>query len=149
MHGFVHQPYNARKRPCTPHGVDLEKASVHHVYMAEKPRSEKVVTRFKRDPLYGKTYIYEWRRHRGLSQQRLADRLGVSHATIGRIENGKQPYSQPLLERLAEELQTDPASLLIRDPSDPEGIWTLWDRAKPAERRQIVALAATLLQTGS
>jgi transcriptional regulator with XRE-family HTH domain len=100
-------------------------------------------------PRYGKTYIREWRLYRGLTLERLADRLGITHASLSRIERGLQPYKQPLLERLAEELQTDTASLLMRDPSDPEGIWSIWDQAKPGQRAQIVRLARVLVDTGT
>jgi transcriptional regulator with XRE-family HTH domain len=80
---------------------------------------------------------------------RCTERLGITHASLSRIERGLQPYNQPLLEGLAEHLNTDTASLLMRDPSDPEGIWSIWDKAKPAVRAQIVRLARALLETGT
>jgi transcriptional regulator with XRE-family HTH domain len=90
------------------------------------------------------TFLRQWRKARGLTLQALAERVETTHATLSRIERGLQPYSQELLERLADELaEGDVASLLIRDPSDPEGIWTVWDQAKPGERRQIVEIAKT------
>lgn len=116
---------------------------VHTVYMARQ-----VTPRF-RTPQYRRTFIRQWRKLRGLTLEQLADRVGTTHASLSRIEGGKQPYSQPLLEAIAEALQTDVASLLIRDPSDPEAIWSVWDQAKPAERRQIVEIAKTLIKTGS
>lgn len=75
--------------------------------------------------------------------------MGVSHATLSRIENLKQDYRQTLLELLAKELGTDPASLLMRDPSDPDAIWSVWDEAKPAVRRQLVEIGKTLNKTGT
>lgn len=120
------------------------KTVVHPVYMAKKVRS-----RFKPDPKYKLTFLRQWREYRNLTLERLADRVGTTHASLSRIERGKQPYGQELLEALADALQTDPASILIRDPSDPEGIWSIWDQAKPAQRRQIVEIAQTLLKTGT
>jgi transcriptional regulator with XRE-family HTH domain len=73
----------------------------------------------------------------------------MTHASLSRLERGLQPYSQGLLEALAVALQTDAASLLIRDPTDPEGIWSVWDQASPSERRQIVEIAKTLIRTGT
>jgi transcriptional regulator with XRE-family HTH domain len=84
-----------------------------------------------------RTFFKEWRLHRGLSQEQLADRLETSVASISRIEKGTQPYTQDVLEALAEALNTDPASLLMRNPADPEAIWSLWDNAKPGERQMI------------
>ncbi|NNU70412.1 helix-turn-helix transcriptional regulator [Rhizobium sp. WYCCWR 11152] len=73
---------------------------------------------------YSKTYIKEWREYRGLSLRRLADRLELdgpdetlSHSSIGRIENGQQPYSQPILEALASALNVSVTDLLSVDPT--------------------------------
>lgn len=79
----------------------------------------------------------------------LAERIGITHASLSRIERGLQPYNQNLLELLAAELKTNPASLLMRDPDDQEGMfWSIWDRAKPAERLLILKLAKTILTNG-
>jgi transcriptional regulator with XRE-family HTH domain len=77
-----------------------------------------------------------------MTQERLVARLeemGVemSMATYSRIETGKQPYTQDTLEAIADALQTDPASLLWRNPEDEDAIWSIWDQAKPGEKRQI------------
>ena len=84
-----------------------------------------------------KTYLRAWRLHRGLTLEQLAERVGITHASLSRIERGHQEYKQSLLEALAAELSIDTASLLMRDPSDPEAIWSIWDQAEPAERRQL------------
>lgn len=113
------------------------------MYMAKK-----ATPRFLK-PLHRKTFIREWRETRGLTLEQLADRVGTTHATLSRIERGKQPYSQALLEAIAEALQTDPPSLLIRNPQDPEGIWSIWDQAKPGEKKMIVDLARAVVKTGT
>ena len=94
-------------------------------------------------------FIREWRQHRGLTQEMLADRLNTTKANISRIENRKQGYTQDFLEACAEALRTEASSLITRDPTDPEGIWSIWDQAKPGERRQIIEIAKTLLRTGT
>lgn len=97
------------------------------------------------------TYIRQWREHKNLSLRRLADRLAdetgrpiITYASIGRIEAGQQPYSQEALEAIAEALGTDPASLLMRDPTAPDPIWTIWDRLKPNQRTQALAILEAL-----
>jgi transcriptional regulator with XRE-family HTH domain len=107
--------------------------------------AKQVKPRFKRKT-YRRTFIRQWRKYRNLTLAQLADRVGTTHATLSRIERGIQPYNQPLLEAIAEALGTDPASLLMRNPEDPEGIWTLLDNAEPAARRQLIAIAQTLLR---
>jgi len=114
---------------------------------------KRVRSRFRRAP-YQLTFIRQWREFRNLTLEKLADRLRnqgleITHASLSRIERGIQPYNQRQLEAIAAELLTDAPSLLIRNPLDPEGIWSIWDQAKPGERRQIVEIARTLIKTGT
>jgi transcriptional regulator with XRE-family HTH domain len=120
------------------------------MYMAKRAQPQPKKAQFRR------TFIRQWRQHRGLTLEQLADRvrtindaLETTHASLSRIETGKQPYNQLLLEAIAEALQTDVASLLIRDPSAPEGIWSVWDEAKPGERQTIVDIAKTIVKRAS
>ena len=119
-------------------------ANVHHVYMRKR-----VPGRFRVQERYRPTFVREWRQSRGLTLEQLAHQIGITHASLSRIERGLQPYSQPLLEGIAEALQTEPAFLLMRNPADPQRIWSVWDRAKPGERRKIVESAKTLIKTGT
>jgi transcriptional regulator with XRE-family HTH domain len=104
--------------------------------MAEKPR-------------YRPSFIRAWREHRHMSIDTLAGMIPMDKGNLSKIERGLKPYNQELLERLSEALNTEPASLLMRDPSAPDAIWSIWDRAQPAVRRQIEAIAETLVKTGT
>ena len=115
-------------------------------YMDEKGSRRQAFGMLKRRR---KTYIKEWRSHRGLTQEQLAERVGMSSGNVSLIERSLQNYTQETLEAFADALQCEPADLLIRSPGDPDGIWSVWDQAKPGERRQIVEIAKTLLKTGS
>jgi transcriptional regulator with XRE-family HTH domain len=122
---------------------------LHHMYMAQK----RVTPRFKRR--LRRTFLRQWREKREMTLEQLAERVGVrlgagfTHASLSRIERGLQPYSQPILEAVADELQIDVASLLMRDPSDPEAMWSIWDQAKQGERKIIVDIAKTIVKTGT
>lgn len=89
-------------------------------------------------------FIREWRKHRGLTQDQLAERVGISKPNLSRLENRKQDYTQSLLEALAEALQCEPADLIMRDPSAPEMPWSIWESLKPAQQRQAVELLKAL-----
>jgi transcriptional regulator with XRE-family HTH domain len=96
------------------------------------------------------TFLRQWRRHRGLTLERAAEFFHMTGQNLGKIERGQVPYDQTLLERAAELYACVVADLLMRDPSDPEGMWSLWDRARPAERRQAVELIKVVVgKTGS
>lgn len=92
-----------------------------------------------------KTFMREWRKHQDMTLEAVAEHLEMSHSQLSRIERGVQPYNQELIEALADLYMCDVVDLLIRDPSEPEGMWTLWERAKEDERKQIRAVASALI----
>jgi transcriptional regulator with XRE-family HTH domain len=76
---------------------------------------------------YKKTFIRDWRKHRKLSLRALAYMMDdadgnelVSFTQLGRIESGVQPYSQRILEGIAEALDVTPAILLTHGPDGDE-----------------------------
>ena len=95
------------------------------------------------------TFLRQWREYRNLTQDDLAERLGTSKASISRIEAGQQAYTQDFLEACADALRTDPASLLMRNPTDEEAVWSLWDKAKVGERKMIENIVRSVIKTGT
>lgn len=96
-------------------------------------------------------FIREWRKARGLTQEQLASRLNVAVSSISQLETGKQGYSQPTLEALADALGCQPADLLMRNPTTKDAIWSIEDqlnRAAPDKRSAILAVVETMLRTG-
>jgi transcriptional regulator with XRE-family HTH domain len=96
-----------------------------------------------------KTFLREWRKESGKTLVAVAEHLHMSHSQLSRIERGDQPYNQELLEALADLYMCDVVDLLIRDPSDPNGMWSVWDQATPAQRQQIVVIADALVKQAS
>lgn len=94
-------------------------------------------------------YIRQWRRHRCLTLEQLSERIGMTHQNLGKIERFKVPYSETLLDHLSEELRTDKASLIMRDPSEPDGIWSIWEQLGVVERAQLVEIGKALKRTGT
>ena len=89
-------------------------------------------------------YIREWRKHRGLNQVQLAERIGCTQGQLSKIESFKKPYDEQLLELAAEALRCEPVDLIIRNPSEPDGIWTIWDQLNPVQRQQLVQMGKVL-----
>lgn len=89
-------------------------------------------------------FIRAWRKHRGLSQVQLAERVGINQGNLSKIEKGIRKYDQEFLEKAADVLGCDPADLLQRDPGASEAIWDLWDKMQPNQREQLVEIAKTL-----
>ena len=97
---------------------------------------------------FRRTFIRDWRQHRGLNLEQLAARLEMTSSHLSMLERGLRGYTQETLERLADALQTSVGSLLTRRPGDDE-IWSLWDQAKPGVRAQLTEIAKTLTKTGT
>lgn len=104
----------------------------HYVHMAKKPH-----------------HIREWRKHRGLTQEQLAERIGITRSYLTKIERGDRRYDQPFLEAAADALRCEPADLIMRDPSQPVSIWTIWEQLQPSERIQAEAIIRALKGVGS
>lgn len=106
------------------------------------PRMRKGIGHPKPDkPRY---YFKEWRKKAGLTQEQLAERVGVTASSISQLENGKQGFTDTTLEALAWALNCDPADLLGRNPLK-DGIVVdimelLRDRDPDLVRRVIEAL---------
>jgi len=91
-------------------------------------------------------FLRDWREHRRLTQQQLADRLETTAATVSRIENGNRDYTGAFLLGAADALGCEPGDLIMRPPSQPSLDATL--RSAPERiRAQIIAVAETLLKS--
>lgn len=81
-------------------------------------------------------FIREWRKFRKLTQGQLAERIDISRPQLSKIEKNTREADLALLERLADALRTDPASLIMRDPSKPDVIWSIWETLTVHQRDQ-------------
>ncbi|GLK71687.1 helix-turn-helix transcriptional regulator [Ancylobacter dichloromethanicus] len=100
----------------------------HNVWMA------KVRTNFK--PPKPRHFIRQWRKHRGLTQEQLAEIVGVTHGAISQLERGETGYTQPMLEALAAAMHCEPADLIMRDPTQVGAPWSIWDTLNKDQQRE-------------
>lgn len=82
-------------------------------------------------------YLAEWRKFRGLTQERAADRLHMTQSQLSRYERGITPYNQDILELLAEAYQTDPGSLLMRNPLLKDAPWQIENKLKGVSQERL------------
>jgi transcriptional regulator with XRE-family HTH domain len=121
-------------------GITTEPISLRHYGFMPKGRAKHMPLRL---------YLKEWRKFRGFSQERLAEVIGTTKATVSRIENLKQNWDQEFLQLAADALRCAPGDLLMRDPSQHEAIWSIWDQLAPLQREQVVEIAKTIKRTGT
>lgn len=70
-------------------------------------------------------YFREWRKFRNLTQEQVVNRLAAmddpmlpqTEASLSRIETGKQPYSQRIIEALADIYSVEPHQLIGHNPN--------------------------------
>lgn len=104
---------------------------------------------------FGHHYLREWRKYRGLSLRKLADRMesepGVpvtSHANIGRIETFSQPYSQEIMEAAAIALECSVTDLLTVDPFKEGEVVDLMRMINEKNRDQAIRVLRALVAEG-
>lgn len=108
-----------------------------------------------KEPQRRRHFIKEWRKHRGMTQERLAAEIGVAVSTISQLETMKQGYSQPTLEAIADALDCEPADLLMRkppnkdDPDPDNGMWSIWENLDLETRNQVVEIVKTFKKPGT
>lgn len=89
-------------------------------------------------------YLAAWRKYRNLTQEQLAERTGITQGMISQLETGRSDFSGKVLEMLADALMCEPADLLMRDPTDDDAPWSIWETLNPPERRQAVEIIKAL-----
>ena len=107
------------------------------------PRKHRVADR--NPPIH---FLQQWRRHRALTQQQLAERAGLSHSTISRLESGQTNLTRCAAALLAAALLID-ISDLFRDPTDKHGIWSLarnLTKLPPDQRKMVETIINTFLR---
>lgn len=94
---------------------------------------------------YRPTKLRDWRKMRHLTQEQLAARIDSTAATISRLENGKQPYSQGILEALATALDIEPADILAGPPPPEQVEWLdLYRKFGPEEIRRVFVVVRAM-----
>lgn len=70
----------------------------------------------KTKPKFSRHFLRDWRKARDLTQEELADRIGMTHPSVQRIETNQQALTQPVLDKLAIALGTTRGNILDRKP---------------------------------
>jgi transcriptional regulator with XRE-family HTH domain len=158
MPADVHPAHIVGQAFCTPDVVPATAPDVHAVYMA-RATAKKPAEPEKR---WRETCIRHWRGTAGLTLEAVSELLakppynletGITHTSLQRVETGLQMPKVELIEALAHLYKTDVNSLLNELPTVPQrsrarygDLADVWDRASPAERAKIIAIAKTVVE---
>lgn len=105
----------------------------------------------------GQHFIRQWREKRGISLRKLSARLEVeldgdplvSYASLSRIENGKQPFSEPVLNAIADALDVTRSMLLEMDPKKEGRVLDILNKMTPADREQAIRMLELFAQSAA
>lgn len=94
-------------------------------------------------------FLRAWRTARGLSQEDLASRLGVTHDRVSKWENGA-PITEAKLYALCDALRLNCVADFFRDPSDHDSAWGIASRIMviSPERRAVLLDALAGIEAG-
>ncbi len=102
-----------------------------------------------------RTYFKNWRRYRHLTQEQVVNRLAIhedvllpkTEASLSRLENGKQQYSQRVLEALSDIYECEPSELLCRDPLKDGQLIDFLKALDERKQQQVMAIIEALTKT--
>jgi transcriptional regulator with XRE-family HTH domain len=84
-----------------------------------------------------------------LSQEKFAERIGMTQGMISQLENGTADYTRTHLEAIARAFDVDPADLVARDADSPHSIYGLINNLPEADRPRAIELLQALNRTAS
>ncbi len=88
-------------------------------------------------------YLREWRLHKGVTAERLAERLDTNKGQISKLENGRQRMNDEWIIGYADALGVEPRDLL-RDPKSPD-LTGLLAKATPDQIAKIREIAEIII----
>lgn len=130
MHLNVHVKHISSSRKCAQGALRNNCHLVHNVLMK-------------------RTFLREWRKHKGMTLIQVADELHITNQQLGKIERGVQPYNQKLLEFLADLYGCDEADLIMRPPGASRDIRLVFDKIPENRRDEAIRLLQVLASTGT
>ena len=92
-------------------------------------------------------YVREWRKFRGLTQERLAERTPFTYGAISQLETGRTKYTQDMLEALAVALNCTPGDILNVNPFKEGEVVDLMRLINDRNRDQAIRVLKALTGT--
>lgn len=95
-------------------------------------------------------YLREWRKHKGLTQQQLADAVDTSKSQISELERYNLQLSPKWLRKLAPVLGIQQGYILDHHPDDLDNdIVDIWARIPERDREQAARVLRSFAPTGT
>lgn len=96
------------------------------------------------------TYFFRaWRKYRGLTQEQVAERVGMAVSSVSQLETGKQGFTDQTLVDFAHALDCEPGDLLSRDPNVEGAVVDLLRLIRRKDAKTVIAVLNALPDAGS
>lgn len=92
-------------------------------------------------------FVREWRKYRGLTQERLAERTPYTLGAISQLETGRTKYTQDMIEALASALGCSVGDLISVDPTKEGEVVDLMRLIDDRNRDQAIRVLRALTGT--
>lgn len=119
--------------------------------MANRPRAQPPATPVNA-PVRRRTFLREWRKFCGLSQESACERFAITQGTLSKIERGDLPYNQDFMEQAAVVYNCTVSALITINPLKadplPKALSDL-EGSPPEVRRQVANVIAAMLRPPS
>lgn len=112
--------------------------------MAKRPPNPATIARQRQADQRQRHFVREWRKFRGLTQERLAERTPFTTGAISQLETGRTKYTQDMIEALAVALDCEPGDLLSKDPNMEGEIIDLMRHLPESKRSDVIAILKAL-----
>ena len=112
--------------------------------MSKRPINPAAIARQRQAGQRQRHFVKEWRKFRGLTQERLADRTPFTTGAISQLETGRTKYTQDMIEALAFALECEPGDLLSRDPMKEGEVVDLLSRLSDENKEAAIKILKAL-----
>ena len=112
MSANVYQMHNNVKSDCVPMCMENPVIGVHHAHAMVPRRKQKPQPK----PQWRPSNLRLWREDAGKTLEEVAEKMGLSHGQLSRVERGLSPWNQKILETAALEYRCSVVDLLENAP---------------------------------
>jgi len=95
------------------------------------------------EPKHQGQFIRAWRKRAGLTQEQLANRMGIARSYVSHVEKGVRRYDQLFLEGAAPHLGCEPRDLL-RPPTLEDELQALLGGLSPDGKKRALSVVKAL-----
>ena len=130
--------------------MDLDPSSGVHSFVNAPVREWEYIPDMDDETAPKPHYLKEWRKHRHMTQEQLAEAVGTSKSQISELERYNLQLSPKWLRRLAPVLEVQPGHIIDVNPEEANtDVIDIWSRIPERDREQAARVLRSFTRTGT